>query len=140
MKNIIFLLLIFCGTTLAAQTKKKPTGSKTKTAAASPFKDSDLVGKEWKLKSWELFGIVKAPGENNKNDMLQLNSDGTFKLISNNTPRSGTWKRAGVYLQFTQPESTEKLAYKILSVERNSLKVDWREEESLHNTLEFESR
>jgi|ERR1700741_98129 len=141
MKNLLFLILLISGLTLSAQTKPKTgTKPKAKTAAVSPFKDADLVGKEWKLKSWELFGIVKAPGDNNKNDMVLLNADGTFKLMLNNIPKTGTWKRAGAYINFIQPDSKEKLAYKILSLEAKILKVDWREEDSLHNTLEFEAQ
>lgn len=141
MKNLFFLLLIVACTSLHAQTKTKPApGKKPKAAAASPFKDTDLAGKEWKLKSWEQFGIVKAPDDSTKNDMLLLNADNTFKLVLNNKSKTGTWKKSGAFIFFTQPDNAaEKLVYKILSLEKNNLKVDWREAESLHNTLEFES-
>ncbi|HWY34062.1 MAG TPA: hypothetical protein VNX68_05405 [Nitrosopumilaceae archaeon] len=145
MKRIILLFVIVSGAIFGQETPSKEKGAnktsgttETTKKPAATFKDADLVNKEWVLKTSERWGVVDKPNDTNKDDKLFLNSDGTFKLTLNNAPKTGKWKRGGAYITFTQEASTEKLKYKLLSVDATILKAEWREDDGLYSIFEFE--
>jgi hypothetical protein len=131
MKNLSFIIvLIFTTNILFAQTKLKP-----KPKAAD---NSLLVNKNWVLKTHEQFGIVKNAADGiRKNDKVFFNTDGSFTLVLDSIQRAGTWKKGGPFITLTASDTT-KLSYKVILLNKQILKVDWREEASLHTIFEYE--
>ncbi len=117
--------------------------SKTKQVIKPALSEKDLMmcDKEWHTISVEEWGVVtKPPGEKNVQDMLKLTADGSFELILFGIKKSGTWKKSGEYIYFTDVLSKGKFSYKILLVEASKLKVDHFSEEEGHSIFEMESK
>ena len=142
MKKIIGLLFfaLFLNTTLGfAQTPASKTKQVTKQALSE--KDLMMCDKVWQTISVDEWGVVaKPPGEKSLHDMLKLNADGTFELILFGNKKSGTWKKSGEYIYFTDTLTKGKFSYKILIAEASKLKVDHFSEEEGHSIFEMESK
>ncbi|MBL7889556.1 MAG: hypothetical protein JNL24_08390 [Bacteroidia bacterium] len=140
MKKVLFIcsMAIF---TLAmnAQTASKPA-AKPAPKAKLTSKDSLMCGKQWKVVTIEEWGVVNKPNEKTQNDMLSLNLDGTYNLILFGNKKSGTWTKTGQYIYFTDEASKEKFNYKVISVEKNKLKFDYRDPDETHSIYEMESK
>lgn len=136
--GILSLILLISCTSVFAQT----TPAKKNTPPAKPKlteKDILMCDKEWHVISVEEWAVVtKPPGEKNKNDMLKLTQDGKFDLILFGNKKSGTWTKAGQYIYFVDETSKEKFNYKVVSVEANKLKVDFRDPDETHSIFEME--
>jgi len=147
MKKIILLsFALFLGTAVFAQTRKAvkstttttsgTTSGATATGATSTSSSSAAgacyAGKTWKLVKVEKFGVEKPPGEDQKNDMLLLNADGTFKVILKGIEKTGTYTKSGSWLNLKPADGSEAMPYKIEACDASSLKADWRDGDT-HN-------
>ena len=101
----------------------------------SPTSATTSLGKTWKLTKIEKFGVEKDPGDDQKNDMLQLNSDGTFTVVLKGVQKTGTYTR-GTWMTLKPADGSEAMPYKILSCEGNTLKADWRDGDT-HNNFTY---
>lgn len=142
-KTIILSFALFLGTSLFAQTRTatktgtgtKPTSSSTSSAsttngtAVNP--PACYAGKTWKLTKVEKFSIASDPGPDQKGDILQLNTDGTFKIILKGVEKTGTYSRGG-WLNLKPADGSEALPIKIESCDGSTLKADWRDGDT-HN-------
>lgn len=127
------LIMLFTGI-MNAQTASKL--GKAKLTA----KDSMMCGKTWTVVSIEEWAVVNKPDDKTKNDMLLLNLDGTFNLILFGNKKSGTWTKMGQYIYFTDSASAEKFNYKLLVVENNRLRFDYRDPDETHSIYEMISK
>lgn len=153
MKKAIFLsIALFAGVALFAQAPSKPVKA-TKGNAIAPVSTATgpsmggattggggglaacTIGKTWKLVKVEKFGVEKDPGDDQKNDMLQLNSDGTFKVILKGVEKTGTYTR-GTWLTLKPNDGSESMPYKIMSCEGSNMKADWRDGDT-HNIFTY---
>ncbi|MCE3279311.1 MAG: hypothetical protein K0S44_1502 [Bacteroidetes bacterium] len=100
-----------------------------------------MCSKTWKVISVEEWAVVtKPPGEKNQNDMLYMSLDGQFEMMLFGEKKSGTWARAGQYINFTDIASGKKFNYKVISIEPNKLKVDYRDPDNSHSIFEMEAK
>ena len=141
-KTILLSFALLLTTVLFAQKKAVKSGAATTgssssaSTAATGGLSACYIGKTWKLVKIEKFGVENAPGEEQKNDMLLLNSDGTFKVILKGIEKSGTFTRSGSWLNLKPLCGGEAIPYKIESCEGNTLKADWRDGDT-HNHFTF---
>jgi hypothetical protein len=147
-KTILLSFALLLGTAVFAQVKKstvKP-GTATKAGTATRANVSNgmpagnsaaacYLGKTWKLSKVEKFGVEKDPGDDQKTDMLQLNSDGTFKVILKGVEKTGTYTR-GTWMTLKPADGSESMPYKIISCEGSTLKADWRDGDT-HNNFTY---
>ncbi|MBN8696921.1 MAG: hypothetical protein J0L87_10335 [Bacteroidetes bacterium] len=140
MKKVLFIcsMAIF-SLAMNAQTASKPA-AKAAPKVKLTSKDSLMCGKQWKVVTIEEWGVVNKPNEKTQNDMLSLNLDGTYNLILFGNKKSGTWTKTGQYIYFTDEASKEKFNYKVISVEKNKLKFDYRDPDETHSIYEMESK
>ena len=132
-------MILLIGTITTAQT----TATKSTTTAKPKLTDKDIMmcDKDWHVVSVEEWAVVtKPPGEKNKNDMLKLTQDGKFDLVLFGNKKSGTWTKSGPYIYFTDAASKEKFNYKVVSVEANKLKVDFRDPDETHSIFEMDAK
>jgi hypothetical protein len=148
-RTILLSFALFLGTNLLAQkpaAKAKSTitpglktsastsaGSSTNGTAANP--PACYAGKTWKLTKVEKFGVSNDPGADQKGDMLQLNTDGTFKIILKGVEKTGTYSRGG-WLNLKPADGSEALPIKIESCDGSTLKADWRDGDT-HNHFTY---
>jgi len=148
-KTILLSFALFLGTTLLAQTR---SSTKTATATSNPNNATSTSaattngtvisitpacyhGKVWKLSKVEKFGIEKDPGDDQKNDMVQINSDGSFKIIIKGVEKTGTYTR-GSWMTLKPADGSESLPFKIEACEGSKLKADWRDGDT-HNHFTY---
>lgn len=122
-----------------AQTAIKPA-QKPAPKAKLTSKDSLLCGKHWKVVTIEEWGVINKPNEKTQNDMLSLNLDGTYSLILFGNKKSGSWTKTGQYIYFTDDATKEKFNYKVINIEKNKLKFDYRDPDETHSIYEMESK
>ncbi len=133
------LILLLASTSAIAQA----TAVKSTAAAKPKLTDKDIMmcDKEWHIISVEEWAVVtKPPGEKNKADMLKLSQDGNFDLVLFGNKKSGTWTKSGQYIYFTDAATKEKFNYKVVSVEADKLKVDFRDPDETHSIFEMEAK
>lgn len=135
-KNHLTLIVLLA---LIISTGSAQTASKLGKAKLTA-KDSMMCGKQWKVVSIEEWAVVNKPDERTKNDMLFLNADGTFNLILFGNKKAGTWTKMGQYIYFTDSATGEKFNYKLLVVESNRLRFDFRDPDETHSLYEMESK
>jgi hypothetical protein len=134
---LLFSLLFFIAGGISSQTK---TANKLGTSSKLSKNDSLMCAHEWKLASVEEWGVKKQPEENYKADMLAMTLDGKYNLILFGKKKEGTWTRSGQYIYFVDTPSGEKFNYKIVSVEKKKLKVDFRDPDETHSIFEMEPK
>jgi hypothetical protein len=121
-----------------SQTK---TASKLGNSSKLSKSDSMMCSKTWKVISVEEWAVVtKPPGEKNLNDMLYMSLDGKFEMMLFGEKKSGTWARTGQFINFTDIASGQKFNYKVISIEPNKLKVDYRDQDQAHSIFEMETK
>jgi hypothetical protein len=121
-----------------SQTK---TASKLGNSSKLSKSDSMMCSKTWKVISVEEWAVVtKPPGEKNLNDMLYMSLDGKFEMMLFGEKKSGTWARTGQFINFTDIASGQKFNYKVISIEPNKLKVDYRDQDQTHSIFEMETK
>lgn len=133
-KTILLSFALLVGAAVYAQkTSSGPGGTTTPVTTSIPA--DCYVNKTWKLSKVEKFGITKDPGDAQKNDMLQLNQDGTFKMVVNGVEKTGSWTR-GSWLSLKPADGSETLPVKIESCGGGTLKADWRDGDT-HNHFTY---
>ena len=147
MKKNLFLfssVLMMGVTSLSAQTSGKTTTTAAKTsAAAKPLSDADkmMCDKNWQVVSVEEWAVVtKPPGEKNKTDMMKLTTDMRYDVVMFGIKHSGTWKKTGQYIYFTDDGGAFKFNFKVLSVDATKMKVDHYSDEDGHSIFEYEAK
>ena len=140
MKKIALLsFALFLGTALFAQTKKSTVKTGTKRAPAPVVHTGQCYAdKTWKLMKIEKFAVTNDPGPDQKNDMLRLNGDGTFKVILKGVEKSGTYTKSGSWLNLKPSDGSEAMPYKIEACEGSELKADWRDGDT-HNHFTYKA-
>jgi len=143
-KTLLLSLALFFGTAVFAQRKAVKSGtatsgttsgstsSGTTSTSTASSAGACYVGKKWKLTKIEKFGVEKPPGEDQKNDMLILNADGTFGIVLKGVEKSGTYTKSGSWLNLKPSDGSEALPYKIEACDATTLKADWRDGDT-HN-------
>jgi len=140
MKRIIILSALFFGlaifTQAMAQTATSTTTSASQTTALSAKAKS--LCKEWQLSKTENFGDQHDPTDQQKGDKLILMDNGRYRLIYNGAAEGGTWTldKSNVWITLTQDDGTVK-KFKVLESTDNSLKVDYRDADDVHNILYY---
>jgi len=74
--------------------------------------------KKWNLEGYIYLGITFTPEDNEKNDYLNFNKNGTFNSADGGKPQSGTWKwesnRKSLYLY--DNKTNEPLIFKVIEL------------------------
>ena len=143
-KVIFFSFALLLGAAVFAQTRKATKTATATTTSSSSTSSASSAGacyadKSWKLVKIEKFGVEKDPGDDQKNDMLLLNGDGTFKVILKGVEKTGKYTKSGSWLNLKPADGSEALPYKIELCERATLKADWRDGDT-HNHFTFSSQ
>ncbi len=136
--SICLLSAVTFGQNVATKPKTAPktgTGTKTRNTPQSHVGQC-YADKTWKLQKIEKFAIEKAPGDDQKNDMLLLNGDGTFKVVLKGVEKTGTYSKSGSWLNLKPNDGSEAMPYKIESCEGSTLKADWRDGDT-HNHFTY---
>ncbi len=140
-KTILLSFALFLGTNLFSQTNTGTATKKSKSTAGSGANSSTnsapacYAGKTWKLSKVEKFSIAADPGADQKDDMLLLNIDGTFKMILKGVTKVGDYTRGG-WLNLKPRDGSEALPVKVESCDGTTLKVDWRDGDT-HNHFTY---
>lgn len=149
-KAIFLTLALFATTALLAQTKATVKPKKTTTTMSSQMGTSSgsssgtavntlcYQGKTWKLVKVQKFGVEKDPGDDQKTDMLQLNTDATFKIILKGVEKTGTYSR-GTWLNLKPADGSEALPIKVESCDGTTLQADWRDGDT-HNHFTYKAQ
>jgi hypothetical protein len=139
------LLLCFCG---FAQTQTKPkttttatttsTTTQTATTATTLSPKGKALCKNWSLSMTENFGDQHKPNDTQKNDQLVLMDNGMYRLTKDGVAQTGTWTldKSNVWLTLTNMDGTT-MKWQILESTDNSLKVDYRDSDQIHNILYY---
>jgi hypothetical protein len=138
--TVLSIALALNITTAIAQTKTAPKVA-TKAPAKSKISKTDslLCGKDWRVVSVIAYGVeTRPPGEENKNDVLKLNLDGTYTMVLFGASKTGTWSKAGQSIIFK--EGTGQINFKVITQEPNLLKVDHYDPERFHTLFVYEPK
>ncbi len=142
MKNAItFLSFAICMASISSINAQTKTNNKLGVQSRLSAKDS-MMCKEWKainVEEWAVKSTLKE-GDKSFNDMLKLSPDGKFEAILLGNKKSGTWTKSGQYLYFTDEATKGKFSYKLISADKNLLKVDHFSEEEGHSIFEMEPK
>ena len=104
-------------------------------AFGSFLNSSEHLTQKWVLAELEEFGDKWSPGEENKDDFVELNADGTYLMILYGEEKSGTFIHKGSALHFTNNE--EKFFWKLISVSANELLVEYQQPSLIRTKLFF---
>lgn len=139
MKKILTLsFALFLAGGLLAQTKTSTKAPEAGIAKAKPVHGIPAdcyINKTWKLTQVERFGVTKAPNDQQKNDMIMLNNDGTFKMVIDGVEKTGTWTR-GSWMSLKPADGSPMMPVKIESCEGSTFKIDYRDED-VHNHFTY---
>ena len=105
------------------------------TTLSSFLISSENLSKKWVLTQMEEFGDQWTPGEENKNDFVDLKEDGTYTMIIYGAEKAGTYVHKGATLNFTNGE--EKFFWKILSSSATELVVEYQQPSLIRTNLYF---
>lgn len=150
-KAIFLSLALMAGVAVFAQTKKAATnksnatttvgnsmGTSSGSGSTASVNTLCYQGKTWKLVKVQKFGVEKDPGDDQKTDMLQLNTDGTFKIILKGVEKSGTYSR-GSWLNLKPADGSEALPIKVESCDATTMQADWRDGDT-HNHYTYKAQ
>jgi hypothetical protein len=79
--------------------------------------------KKWNLEGYIYWGITFSPEENEINDFLNFNENGTFNSIDEGKSEKGTWKWSieNKLLYLYENKSKEPLIFKVIKVNKTVL-------------------
>lgn len=141
-KTLMLSFALFLASAVLAQTKtstktgtatKAPVGGTTRAVTATPA--DCYINKTWKLTQVERFGVTKSPNDAQKNDMIMLSNDGTFKMVIDGVEKTGTWTR-GSWMSLKPADGGPLMPVKIESCEGTTFKIDYRDED-VHNHFTY---
>jgi predicted HNH restriction endonuclease len=132
MKKLIILLSITFLVNINASNAQTKTANKLGTSSRLSHNDSLMCNKTWQISAVEENGVVAEPTEKTENDMLMMKIDGTFNAILLGKKKAGTWSRSGQFIYFLE-DSGEKFSYKIMTVEKKKIKVDYKNPDETHS-------
>jgi hypothetical protein len=143
-KNLFILAAAFACSVLTAEAQTAAKTAPASTAKATPKltdKDIMMCDKNWQVVSVEEWAVVtKPPGEKNKNDMMKLTQDMKYEVVMFGIKHTGTWKRTGQYIYFTDEGGKFNFNFKVLSIEPTKMKVDHYSDEDGHSIFEYETK
>ncbi|MFL5763239.1 MAG: hypothetical protein ACJ77K_04795 [Bacteroidia bacterium] len=141
---ILTAFFVLAASASHAQTAGKATPKTAPAAKAAPkLTDADkmMCDKNWQIVSVEEWAVVtKPPGEKNKNDMMKLTTDMKYDVVMFGIRHTGTWKKTGQYIYFTDDGGAFKFNFKVLSVDATKMKVDHYSDEDGHSIFEYEAK
>ncbi|MGL5891962.1 MAG: lipocalin family protein [Bacteroidia bacterium] len=113
----------------------------TKQPAPASAKVKALYG-TWTFIGSETFSMPQDPNDAQKNDVLTLNADGTFKFILDGTEHTGKWTSDAAATLITLTDGTSNQVFKLKVLEKTAkrLKVDYRDKDDVHNILIYEMK
>ena len=122
MKKSIIVLFVLMSTVVFSQTKK------------------EILAQKWKLDKVEEFGQEYNPMDNQKNDWLEMTTNGKFKGVIENNHVEGTWSASGskVVVSVNKKLSKTKINWtKVKSVEKGKFKLEYQNGDLITATLIF---
>ncbi len=137
-----FLTLVLCASLTAAfaQTSKPapapaPAPTTAQSAPTLSAKQKTLC-KTWKFTGSESFDLPQPPTEVQKNDILNLQEGGRYRLILDGVAEGGTWTVDAncKWITMTSDAGVVK-KFQVLAQTDGSLKVDYRDGDGTHNVL-----
>ena len=127
-------LLLFCPRIfrIAAIAQSAPKTSFT-------TKDS-LLCREWKMKSFERFGLEHSPEDKQKNDDIIFTRDMKMKIVRDGVAKTGTWStdKYKTYINMVL-DGNEKLMYKLMNVNDKELIYEYQEPSLIRTVFHFEA-
>lgn len=139
MKKLVLLLSITFIAGISVSNAQTKTANKLGTSSRLSHNDSLMCNKTWQIFEVEENGVASEPAEKNENDMLVMKIDGTFNAILLGNKKAGTWSRSGQFIYFVE-DSGEKFSYKIVSVEKKKIKVDYKNPDETHSIFVMKAK
>lgn len=107
--TLIAVMMLFCGSVFGQAT-------------------SLSIAKKWSYAGYEEFGVVRPPAGNTTGDYLNLDNDGSYRMIQEGKESSGSWvlnEKSGI-ITLTNAQSKKKITYTIKKTDDNLLIVEYQ--------------
>jgi hypothetical protein len=116
MRSLLILLFICFSISLKAQI----TADQIKTG---------LAGKEWKITTYEIFGVKETPKPEQVNDKIVLNADMTFVIVENGKEYKGKWSilKPVEYINCKSTTGDWVKMYKVISIGEKESMIQFKD-------------
>lgn len=89
----------------------------------------ELAGKEWKIVSYEVFGVNDAPKPEQVNDKIFLKADMSFVIVENGKEYKGKWTimNPASYISCKAATGSWTKVYKVLSIGEKQSVIEYKD-------------
>lgn len=102
----------------------------------------ELAGKEWKIVSYEVFGVNDAPKPEQVNDKILLKADMSFVIVENGKEYKGKWTimNPSNYISCKAATGGWTKVYKVLSTGEKEASIEYKDPDLIKTKYYLEVR